>query len=118
MSSVLGNTFSKRSYSTLTTAETPPAETPPAESPLAETPPDLPVPLSVSEDGDPAATPTVVSAPLPLPDGAKFPLPLLPIPARAHLNHRYSPLLDQVTNFLMRHGKVRSPTLPLYLHPH
>ncbi|KAL0632263.1 hypothetical protein Q9L58_008862 [Maublancomyces gigas] len=97
--SVLKNTPSKRSYSTSTTAETPPD--------LPVLPLDLSVPLlSTSEDGDPAATPTAAaSVSLPLPDGAKFPLPTLPIPARAHLNHRYSPLLDQVTNFLMRHGK-------------
>lgn len=41
----------------------------------------------------------------PLPVGAKFPLPTLPIPARGHLKHRYSPLMVQVTNFLMRNGK-------------
>ncbi|KAI5837865.1 ribosomal protein S7 domain-containing protein [Morchella snyderi] len=41
----------------------------------------------------------------PLPPGAKFPLPTLPIPARGHLQYRYSPLMVQVTNFLMRHGK-------------
>ena len=38
--------------------------------------------------------------------GHKFGLPELPIPARAHLKHRYDPVVQQVTNLLMQHGKL------------
>ena len=38
--------------------------------------------------------------------GHKFGLPELPIPARAHLKHRYDPVVHQVTNQLMQHGKL------------
>jgi len=37
--------------------------------------------------------------------GLKFDLPVLPIPKDAHVKHRYDPLVEQVTNLLMRHGK-------------
>lgn len=36
---------------------------------------------------------------------SKFPLPTLPLPSTAHLHHRYSPLLSQVVNLLMKDGK-------------
>lgn len=38
--------------------------------------------------------------------GHKFGLPDLPIPPRANLHHRYDPVVSQVTNLLMRHGKL------------
>ncbi|KAF2689950.1 ribosomal protein S7 [Lentithecium fluviatile CBS 122367] len=37
--------------------------------------------------------------------GLRFALPVLPIPKDAHVKHRYDPVVDQVTNLLMRHGK-------------
>ena len=36
----------------------------------------------------------------------KFPLPTLPLPRDAHKDHRYDPVVKQVTNLLMRHGKL------------
>jgi small subunit ribosomal protein S7 len=45
-----------------------------------------------------------VSTPPQIP-GLKFELPVLPIPKDAHVKHRYDPVVDQVTNLLMRHGK-------------
>jgi small subunit ribosomal protein S7 len=37
--------------------------------------------------------------------GVKFGLPSLPIPKDAHVKHRYDPVVDQVTNLLMLHGR-------------
>lgn len=37
--------------------------------------------------------------------GLKFDMPVLPLPKDGHLKHRYDPVVDQVTNLLMRHGK-------------
>jgi small subunit ribosomal protein S7 len=42
----------------------------------------------------------------PVGDGHKFGLPDLPIPPRANLHHRYEPVISQVTNLLMKHGKL------------
>lgn len=39
------------------------------------------------------------------PIGHKFGLPTLPIPSASNLHYRYDPVVDQVTNLLMRHGK-------------
>ncbi|KAK7179778.1 hypothetical protein DPSP01_003252 [Paraphaeosphaeria sporulosa] len=36
--------------------------------------------------------------------GLKFEMPVLPLPKDGHLKHRYDPVVDQVTNLLMRHG--------------
>ena len=38
--------------------------------------------------------------------GHIFGLPALPIPARAHLKHRYEPIVQQVTGLIMRSGKL------------
>ncbi|KAI4127203.1 MAG: hypothetical protein LQ338_003322 [Usnochroma carphineum] len=38
--------------------------------------------------------------------GHKFDLPALPLPANMHLKYRYSPIVKQVTNLLMRDGKL------------
>ncbi|KAI9841368.1 MAG: hypothetical protein M1837_000751 [Sclerophora amabilis] len=38
--------------------------------------------------------------------GHKFDLPELPLPSNAHIKHRYDPLVKQVTNLLMRDGKL------------
>ncbi|KAL8812661.1 MAG: hypothetical protein Q9223_000577 [Gallowayella weberi] len=38
--------------------------------------------------------------------GHKFELPALPIPANMHLKYRYAPIVKQVTNLLMRDGKL------------
>jgi small subunit ribosomal protein S7 len=38
--------------------------------------------------------------------GAKFGLPVLPIPKDAHLKHRYDPVVEQVTKLLMQHGEL------------
>jgi small subunit ribosomal protein S7 len=43
-----------------------------------------------------------------LPAGAKFSLPDLPLPPTSRLRHRYSPIVDQVTNLIMQDGKVSS----------
>lgn len=37
--------------------------------------------------------------------GHKFGLPELPLPSNAHLKHRYDPIVEQVTNLMMRDGK-------------
>lgn len=37
--------------------------------------------------------------------GHKFPLPVLPLPPHSHLKSRYHPVLDQLTNLMMRDGK-------------
>ncbi|KAK2049274.1 ribosomal protein S7 [Colletotrichum somersetense] len=41
----------------------------------------------------------------PQPPGYKFPLPKLPLPPHSHLKSRYHPVLDQMTNLMMRDGK-------------
>jgi hypothetical protein len=40
------------------------------------------------------------------PLGHKFGLPTLPLPSNANLHYRYDPVVDQVTNLLMQHGKL------------
>ncbi|KAJ4397911.1 hypothetical protein N0V91_010603 [Didymella pomorum] len=42
---------------------------------------------------------------LPVTPGLKFEAPTLPLPKDGHVKHRYDPVVDQVTNLLMRHGK-------------
>ncbi|KAK5116813.1 hypothetical protein LTR85_009073 [Meristemomyces frigidus] len=37
--------------------------------------------------------------------GHNFPLPALPLPPNSHKDHRYDPVVQQVTNLLMRDGK-------------
>lgn len=39
------------------------------------------------------------------PGGHIFPLPELPLASHLHLRHRYEPLVEQMTNLLMRDGK-------------
>jgi small subunit ribosomal protein S7 len=41
----------------------------------------------------------------PVVPGVKFGLPSLPLPKGSHVKHRYDPVVDQVTNLLMRHGQ-------------
>jgi small subunit ribosomal protein S7 len=41
-----------------------------------------------------------------LPEGAKYPLPDLPLPPTSTLRKRYSPVVEQVTSLIMRDGKV------------
>lgn len=38
--------------------------------------------------------------------GHKFGLPDLPLPKDGNLHYRYDPVVDQVTNLLMVHGKL------------
>ncbi|KAL9047316.1 MAG: hypothetical protein Q9214_000075 [Letrouitia sp. 1 TL-2023] len=38
--------------------------------------------------------------------GHNFELPALPLPSRMHMKHRYDPVIKQVTNLLMRDGKL------------
>lgn len=38
--------------------------------------------------------------------GHNFELPALPLPSRMHMKHRYDPIVKQVTNLLMRDGKL------------
>ncbi|TDZ39399.1 37S ribosomal protein S7 [Colletotrichum spinosum] len=48
----------------------------------------------------------VETAPRPTPVAThKFPLPQLPLPPHSHLKQRYHPVLDQLTNLMMRDGK-------------
>tara|TARA_R110002003_G_scaffold25_16_gene1276 strand:+ start:23507 stop:23947 length:441 start_codon:yes stop_codon:yes gene_type:complete len=42
---------------------------------------------------------------LPATPGLKFEMPSLPLPQDGHVKHRYDPVVEQVTNLLMRHGK-------------
>ena len=37
--------------------------------------------------------------------GLKYEMPSLPLPKDGHVKHRHDPVVDQVTNLLMRHGK-------------
>jgi small subunit ribosomal protein S7 len=37
--------------------------------------------------------------------GFKFNLPTLPLPKGDIIKHRYDPLVEQVTNLMMKHGK-------------
>lgn len=41
----------------------------------------------------------------PLMPGLKFEMPSLPLPKGSHVKHRDDPVVEQVTNLLMRHGK-------------
>lgn len=45
------------------------------------------------------------SAAAPAAQGLKFEMPVLPLPKDGHVKHRYDPVVEQVTNLLMRHGK-------------
>lgn len=38
--------------------------------------------------------------------GHKFGLPELPLPSSANMKHRYDPVVHQVTNLLMKDGKL------------
>jgi small subunit ribosomal protein S7 len=42
---------------------------------------------------------------LPETPGLKFEMPTLPLPKDGHVQRRYDPVVEQVTNLLMRHGK-------------
>jgi small subunit ribosomal protein S7 len=42
---------------------------------------------------------------LPQTPGLKFEMPALPLPKDGHVKHRYDPVVEQVTNLLMRHGE-------------
>jgi small subunit ribosomal protein S7 len=46
-----------------------------------------------------------VATTLPQTPGLKFEMPTLPLPKDGHVKHRYDPVVEQVTNLLMRHGK-------------
>lgn len=46
------------------------------------------------------------SSPVPANPGHKFPLPALPLPSNAHKNYRYDPVVKQLTNLLMKDGKL------------
>jgi len=86
----------KREYSTSTTPVEPlPSDT--STNMVSSTAPTLP-----------PAPPDALALTIP---GAKYPLPQLPLPSYSHLKHRYSTLLEQVTNFIMiggRKAKARS----------
>jgi small subunit ribosomal protein S7 len=41
-------------------------------------------------------------------DGHKFGLPELPIPSELHMKYRYDPVVKQVTNLIMKHGKLKT----------
>ena len=42
---------------------------------------------------------------MPVTPGLKFEMPSLPLPKDGHVKHRHDPVVDQVTNLIMRHGK-------------
>jgi small subunit ribosomal protein S7 len=42
---------------------------------------------------------------LPTTPGLKFEMPSLPLPKDGHIKHRHDPVVEQVTNLLMEHGK-------------
>jgi small subunit ribosomal protein S7 len=42
---------------------------------------------------------------VPVTPGLKFEMPSLPLPKDGHMKHRHDPVVDQVTNLIMRHGK-------------
>ena len=42
---------------------------------------------------------------VPATPGLKFEMPSLPLPKDGHVKHRHDPVVEQVTNLLMRHGK-------------
>jgi hypothetical protein len=42
---------------------------------------------------------------VPLAPGLKFEMPSLPLPKDGHVKHRYDPVVEQVTNLLMRDGE-------------
>jgi small subunit ribosomal protein S7 len=42
---------------------------------------------------------------VPVTPGLKYEMPALPLPKDGHIKHRHDPIVDQVTNLLMRHGK-------------
>jgi len=42
----------------------------------------------------------------PVPLGHKYGLPDLPLPSNRNLKHRYDPVVSQVTNLLMKDGKL------------
>ena len=51
--------------------------------------------------------------------GHIFGLPDLPLPSTSHIKHRYDPVVHQVTNLLMRDGKLSKaqrvrPSVPLF----
>ena len=45
------------------------------------------------------------AAKLPQMPGLKFEMPILPLPKDGHVKRRYDPVVEQVTNLLMRHGE-------------
>jgi hypothetical protein len=42
---------------------------------------------------------------VPTTPGLKFEMPSLPLPKDGHIKHRHDPVVEQVTNLLMEHGK-------------
>lgn len=55
----------------------------------------------------PSATEVSASSSLvPANVGHKFPLPTLPLPSNAHKDYRYDPVVKQLTNLLMKDGKL------------
>lgn len=62
---------------------------------------------TAAADKKTVASQAILNALRPVPEGAKFPLPDLPLPSTAHLHRRYSPILDMVTNLIMKDGKVQ-----------
>ncbi|EFQ33558.1 30S ribosomal protein S7 [Colletotrichum graminicola M1.001] len=61
--------------------------------------------LEILASGGLLANAQEVEVPKPQRLGHKFPLPKLPLPPHSHLKSRYHPLLDQLTNLMMRDGK-------------
>ncbi|OLN85120.1 37S ribosomal protein S7, mitochondrial [Colletotrichum chlorophyti] len=61
--------------------------------------------LEVLASGGLLANPGDVEVAAPTNPGHKFPMPTLPLPPHSHLKERYHPVLDQLTNLMMRDGK-------------
>jgi small subunit ribosomal protein S7 len=62
-------------------------------------------PTGGSAGFDPALMAFNPTSAAPTTPGLKFHMPTLPIPKDAHVKHRYDPIVEQVTNLLMRDGK-------------
>ncbi|KAL9129834.1 MAG: hypothetical protein Q9217_001832 [Psora testacea] len=61
-------------------------------------------PVSSSVEGEPPMMDPISSSIRG--QGHVFGLPKLPLPSKLHLKHRYDPIVHQVTNLLMRNGKL------------
>lgn len=96
---------STRPFSTLARRRTPDLSTTDSFPDPSQLDPSM-LPTEAQRAAYQADTPT--TAPPPIQEqtpGHKFPLPALPLPQGSHKDHRLDPVVDQLTNLLMRSGK-------------